>query len=210
MAHSSYLGYHSSKNCSVTKFFLRESTLIKIRFHFLVLFGSLSGNTFLLLFQCRIIDQNVLFFLLLRYCLSRLKSRLETTKMPLPRVAKPRSVDPGFSSKANPFDSDSEGETNARPGRASSVPPISKTNPNQYKNDFRDSGGFDNQSVQELENYAAYKAEETTHKVNDCLKIAEIIKEDATKTLVTLHQQGEQITRTHQTAADIEHDLSRV
>ncbi|OAY67513.1 SNAP25 homologous protein SNAP33-like [Ananas comosus] len=155
--------------------------------------------------------------------------------MPLPRVAKQRSVDPGFSSKANPFDSDSEGETNARPGRASSVPPISKTNPkvspfgdtedlgrgpsssysvsnatkNQYKNDFRDSGGFENQSVQELENYAAYKAEETTHKVNDCLKIAEVIKEDATKTLVTLHQQGEQITRTHHTAADIEHDLSR-
>nr|CAD1837913.1 unnamed protein product [Ananas comosus var. bracteatus] len=106
--------------------------------------------------------------------------------MPLPRVAKQRSVDPGFSSKANPFDSDSEGETNARPGES-----IIK-----------------NQSVQELENYAAYKAEETTHKVNDCLKIAEIIKEDATKTLVTLHQQGEQITRTHHTAADIEHDLS--
>ncbi|RWW29476.1 hypothetical protein BHE74_00040217 [Ensete ventricosum] len=80
---------------------------------------------------------------------------------------------------------------------------------NRYKNDFRDSGGIENQSVQELENYAVYKSEETTNKLNGCLRIAEEIREDATKTLVTLHQQGEQITRTHQTAADIEHDLSR-
>ncbi|KAJ0980193.1 hypothetical protein J5N97_008448 [Dioscorea zingiberensis] len=80
---------------------------------------------------------------------------------------------------------------------------------NGYKNDFRDSGGIENQSVQELENYAVYKAEETTQKVNGCLKIAEEIREDATRTLVTLHHQGEQITRTHLDAANIEHDLSR-
>ncbi|XXG63475.1 hypothetical protein AAC387_Pa05g1660 [Persea americana] len=80
---------------------------------------------------------------------------------------------------------------------------------NQYKNDFRDSGGLDNQSVQELEGYAVYKAEETTKTVNGCLKIAEEIREDATKTLINLHQQGEQITRTHVTAADIDLDLSR-
>ncbi|CAN4086280.1 unnamed protein product [Withania somnifera] len=77
------------------------------------------------------------------------------------------------------------------------------------KDDFRDSGGFENQTVQELENYAAHKAEETTKAVNNCMKIAEDIRQDATKTLITLHQQGEQITRTHHTAADIEHDLSR-
>lgn len=80
----------------------------------------------------------------------------------------------------------------------------------QYKNNFRDSGGLENQSVQELESYALYKAEETTLKVNGCLKIAEEIREDASRTLVTLHQQGEQITRTHLDAANIEHDLSRV
>ncbi|KAL7114915.1 hypothetical protein ACP275_04G151000 [Erythranthe tilingii] len=80
---------------------------------------------------------------------------------------------------------------------------------NKYKNDFRESGGLDNQSVQELENYAVYKSEETTKTVNNCLKIAEDMREDATKTLVTLHQQGEQITRTHMTAAEIDHDLSR-
>lgn len=81
---------------------------------------------------------------------------------------------------------------------------------NKYKNDFRESGGIENQSVQELENYSVYKAEETTKSVNNCLKIAEDIREDATKTLVTLHQQGEQITRTHHVAADIDQDLSRV
>ncbi|RDX86280.1 SNAP25-likeous protein SNAP33 [Mucuna pruriens] len=80
---------------------------------------------------------------------------------------------------------------------------------NRYKNNFRDAGGLENQSVQELEGYAVYKAEETTNSVNNCLKIAENIREDATKTLVTLHQQGEQITRSHHVAADIDHDLSR-
>ncbi|KAM0032983.1 putative target SNARE coiled-coil domain-containing protein [Helianthus debilis subsp. tardiflorus] len=80
---------------------------------------------------------------------------------------------------------------------------------NKYKNDFVDSGGIENQSVQELEHYAAYKAEETTKAVNNALKIAEDIREGATNTLITLHQQGEQITRTHMAAADIEQDLSR-
>ncbi|WOL07780.1 hypothetical protein Cni_G16528 [Canna indica] len=98
-------------------------------------------------------------------------------------------------------------------GRESFLPPSSHLGfsaaRNRYKNDFRDSGGIENQSVQELENYAVYKAEETTSKLNGCLKIAEEIREDASKTLVNLHQQGEQITKTHQTATDIEHDLSR-
>ncbi|CAL9074751.1 unnamed protein product, partial [Musa textilis] len=157
--------------------------------------------------------------------------------MPVSRVAKQRSGDPGFS-KPNPFDSDSEPEMNPKPGRSSSGPVIGKKNPigssssydedegrealsssyshstsaaarNRYKNAFHDAGGLENQSVQELENYAAYKAEETTHKVNDCLKIAEVIREDASNTLVMLHQQGEQITRTHETTVSIDHDLSR-
>lgn len=78
----------------------------------------------------------------------------------------------------------------------------------RYKNDFIESGGFENQSVQELEGYAVYKAEETTFTVNNCLKVAEDIKEDASKTLVALHQQGEQITRTHNITLNIDHDLS--
>ncbi|KAK9276354.1 hypothetical protein L1049_005886 [Liquidambar formosana] len=47
-----------------------------------------------------------------------------------------------------------------------------------YNNDSRDSGGLENQSVQELESYAVHKAEETTETVSSCLKIAEDIRED--------------------------------
>ncbi|TKY73334.1 SNAP25-likeous protein SNAP33 [Spatholobus suberectus] len=137
------------------------------------------------------------------------------------RDVKPSSVGPVH----NPFDSDEETKdktynsskktlTNTNPfdddvvasGHSSSS---SYANRNRYKNDFRDSGGLESQSVQELENYAVYKAEETTKSVNGCLKIAEEMREDATKTLVMLHQQGEQITRSHHVAADIDHDLSR-
>ncbi|KAK3442942.1 hypothetical protein EUGRSUZ_B03169 [Eucalyptus grandis] len=68
----------------------------------------------------------------------------------------------------------------------------SSTARDEYRNDFHESGGLENQSVQELENYAVYKAEETTSTVNNCLKIAEDIREDATRTLDMLHNQGEQ------------------
>ncbi|GLU12460.1 hypothetical protein SLE2022_291380 [Rubroshorea leprosula] len=105
---------------------------------------------------------------------------------------------------ANPFNDDAEVKVNS----SSSYLRTSAAR-NRYKNDFRDSGGIENQQVQELENYAVYKAEETTNSVHNCLKIAEEIREDATKTLITLHQQGEQITRTHEIAAGIDHDLSR-
>ncbi|XP_042438737.1 SNAP25 homologous protein SNAP33-like [Zingiber officinale] len=143
-------------------------------------------------------------------------------------------VKPGLSrSTPNDSVSDSELEVNSVPAKHSSASVVSTTKfnssqfeydkdegrgasymgfsveRNKYKNDFRDAGGIENQSVQELENYAVYKAEETTSKLNGVLKIAEEIREDASKTLVTLHQQGEQITRTHQSAADIDHDLSR-
>ena len=105
----------------------------------------------------------------------------------------------------NPFD-----DIDANKDSSSSSYALRSADRNRYKNDFRDSGGLENQSVQELESYAVYKAEETTKSVNNCLKIAENMREDATKTLVTLHQQGEQITRSHHVAADIDQDLSRV
>ncbi|XP_042516471.1 SNAP25 homologous protein SNAP33-like [Macadamia integrifolia] len=107
--------------------------------------------------------------------------------------------------KANLFDEDG-GNTAASASSSYSRPSAQR---NKYKNDFRDSGGLENQSVQELENCAVYKAEETTNTVNGCLKIAENIREDATNTLITLHKQGEQITRTHQITVDIDQDLSR-
>lgn len=158
-------------------------------------------------------------------------------KSPLHWNARKNSADPALHGKSgsNPFDSDDESDKKqtVKPRRTSSEPSVAtpnlSANPfddeeiketpsrpyststarNKYKNDFRESGGFENQTVEELEDYAVYKAEETTKSVNGCLKIAEEIREDATKTLITLHQQGEQITRTHMTAADIDHDLSR-
>ncbi|CAK9330089.1 unnamed protein product [Citrullus colocynthis] len=107
---------------------------------------------------------------------------------------------------SNLFDDHLEKETDCASYSSSSY---SWSSRNRYKNDFRDSGGIENQTVEELENYAVYKAEETTNAVNNCLKIAEDMREDATKTLVALHQQGEQITRTHMVTADIDNDLSR-
>ncbi|KAF8089556.1 hypothetical protein N665_0502s0022 [Sinapis alba] len=150
------------------------------------------------------------------------------------KLPKHNSADPGFH---NPFDSDDELDnkrhtlnpskrTSSEPSLADMTNPFdgqevekgfssskqSLTSSNsryQYKNNFRDSGGVDNQSVQELEGYAVYKAEETTKSVQSCLKVAEDIRSDATRTLVMLHEQGEQITRTHHKAVEIDHDLSR-
>lgn len=159
-------------------------------------------------------------------------------RSPLNKTTKQASVDPGFPGRhrSNPFDSDDELENKHRlisskttsdpllakrevssnpfdednnSGSSASSYPLSSSR-SRYKNDFRDAGGLENQTVQELENYSVYKAEETTETVNNCLKIAEDMREGATKTLVTLHQQGDQLTRTHAVAADIDHDLSRV
>ncbi|KAL6634486.1 hypothetical protein ACP70R_027157 [Stipagrostis hirtigluma subsp. patula] len=123
--------------------------------------------------------------------------------MPVSRGAK--------SSKPNPFDSDSDEDTTSKGGKkpSSSSYSVPADGKKRYKDGFRDSGGLENQSVQELENYAAYKAEETTDALNGCLRIAEDIKKDAEDTLVTLHKQGEQINRTHEKAVEIDQDLTK-
>ncbi|PWA63726.1 soluble N-ethylmaleimide-sensitive factor adaptor protein 33 [Artemisia annua] len=142
----------------------------------------------------------------------------------LHRTAKQNTVDPRVPSQpsSNPFDSDDEIDKKSTQ-KPSSLTPGSRAglfdnnevngtsyaSRNKYRNDFVDSGGVENQSTQELEHYAAYKAEETTKAVHSALKIAEDIREGATNTMITLHQQGEQINRTHASAADIEQDLSR-
>ncbi|CAN1296617.1 SNAP25 homologous protein SNAP33 [Linum perenne] len=140
-----------------------------------------------------------------------------STKSPL-RVSNQNKVSPKYKapSHGNPFDSDDELDTKEafKPSKKSLEPELGAPSSassarNKYKNDFRDSGGIENQSVQELEDYAVYKAEETTKAVNGCLKIAEDIREDATKTLITLHHQGEQITKSHNVAVELENDLSR-
>ncbi|XP_021299720.1 putative SNAP25 homologous protein SNAP30 [Herrania umbratica] len=146
-----------------------------------------------------------------------------------------KSVDPpAASGGSTPCDSDTEDNRNTTtPARRTASEPVllvpdfndddhgrrkqtsASTRPSpardrdRYKNDFRDSGGLQNQTMEDLENYAVYKAEETTSTVNNCLKIAENIREDATRTLDTLHQQGEQIERTHAMAVDIDKDLSK-
>ncbi|KAF3595305.1 hypothetical protein DY000_02023209 [Brassica cretica] len=78
-----------------------------------------------------------------------------------------------------------------------------------FKNHLCESGGVENQTVQELESYAVYKSDETTKTVQGCLKVAQGIRSDATRTLVMLNEQGEKITRTHHKAVDFDHDLTR-
>lgn len=106
-------------------------------------------------------------------------------------------------SSANPFD-----DSGGKQATSSSHSQYSSAR-NGYKNEFHDSGGIENQSVEELQNYAVYKSEETTKTVDSCLKIAVDMRENATRTMVNLHQQGEQLTRAHMVAADLDHDLSR-
>ena len=79
----------------------------------------------------------------------------------------------------------------------------------KYKNGFSNSGDLQSQTTEDLEKYAVYKAEETTKGVNNCLKIAEDIRSDATRTLDMLHAQGEQINRTHVMAVEMDKDLGR-
>jgi len=105
--------------------------------------------------------------------------------------------------KGNPFDEDDDDWVKKPPSNVSK-------DKDRYKNGFRDSGGLENQSVQELENYAMHKSKETTDSVNNCLRIAEDIRDEATRTLDMLNEQGEQIARTHNMVVDTEKDLSRV
>jgi synaptosomal-associated protein 25 len=123
--------------------------------------------------------------------------------MPVSRGAKSAS-----SSKPNPSDSEDFTSNAAQRSSTTYKPPADAKK--RYKDGFRDSGGLENQSVQELENYAAYKAEETMNALSGCLRIAEDIQQDASNTLITLHKQGEQISRTHEKAVEIDQDLTKV
>ena len=152
-------------------------------------------------------------------------------KKPLERLSKHHKPSSSASaSKSNPFDSDDDNKKHTlKPSnKISPQPSLPTTKKNHtfnpfdddvvddevekrsFKNHFRDSGGVENQTVQELESYAVYKSEETTRTVQGCLKVAQGIRSDATRTLVMLNEQGEKITRTHHKAVDIDHDLSRV
>ncbi|KAH0907717.1 hypothetical protein HID58_039544 [Brassica napus] len=145
-------------------------------------------------------------------------------KKPLERLSKHHKPS-ASASKSNPFDLDDDNKKHTlKPSNKISPQPTKKNhsfNPfdddvvddevekRSFKNHFRDSGGVENQTLQELESYAVYKSEETTRTVQGCLKVAQGIRSDATRTLVMLNEQGEKITRTHHKAVDIDHDLSR-
>ncbi|CAA0828739.1 Putative SNAP25 homologous protein SNAP30 [Striga hermonthica] len=141
-------------------------------------------------------------------------------KSPVEKQPTQTSADP-----MNPFDSDLETNNhkgkNAAPNpsrRTSSEPtlPIPDDDDDDYfgrgptsLSAYKQKKELHSMSMQELEGYAVNQARETTKSVNNCLKIAVDIREDATRTLDTLHQQGEQIHRTHVMAADMERDLSK-
>ncbi|KAF3678035.1 putative SNAP25 -like proteinous protein SNAP30 [Capsicum annuum] len=120
------------------------------------------------------------------------------------------------SATTNTTPSHSDGKT--KPGRRTSSEPVlvtpgddfgtssSSGTRNNHKSKTED---FDNMSMQELEGYAVDQAKETTSSVNNCLKIAEDIRQEGAQTLDTLHKQGEQINRTHMMAVDMDRDLSQ-
>ncbi|CAH2073661.1 unnamed protein product [Thlaspi arvense] len=109
----------------------------------------------------------------------------------------------------NPFDDDGDDDEVEKGFTSLSKHSLTADAKSRYRDDLRDSGGVENQTVQELESYAVYKSEETTKTVQGCLKVAEGIRSDATRTLVMLNEQGEKMTRTHQKAVDMDRDLSR-
>ncbi|CAI9775211.1 unnamed protein product [Fraxinus pennsylvanica] len=153
-------------------------------------------------------------------------------KSPANELPKQNLIDP-----SNPFDSDTESDnksTTTPTRRISSEPvlitPSQKYNPfddddddfgrgasssssysSRNKQNIKSQGKKDleSTSVQEFESDAMNKAQETTNSVNNCLKIAEDIRQDGVRTLETLHQQGEQIHKTHMVAVDMDRDLSR-
>lgn len=111
--------------------------------------------------------------------------------------------------------SNNKGGGTINAGRRTSSEPVLITpdfdeDDDKYKKGFSNSGDLQSQTTEDLEKYAVYKAEETTKGVNNCLKIAEDIRSDATRTLDMLHAQGEQINRTHVMAVEMDKDLGRV
>lgn len=131
-------------------------------------------------------------------------------KAPAAAAEKPprqTSIDP-----SNPLDSDDDSPSDKKKTmgrRTSSEPALITPDESDLGRGRNKQKDYDSMSVQELESYAVNQAEETTNSVKNCLKIAEDIRGDASKTLETLHAQGEQIHRTHVMAADMDKDLTK-
>ena len=79
-----------------------------------------------------------------------------------------------------------------------------------HDSDFRGHDALQYKSIEDLEGYSIQKSKETTNSVQNCLRVAEEIRSDATQTLLSLHEQGEKIKGTHEVAVDIDQNLSKV
>ncbi|CAN6982372.1 unnamed protein product [Brassica oleracea var. botrytis] len=150
-------------------------------------------------------------------------------KKPLERLSKHHKPSSSASaSKSNPFDSVDESDgykkhTLKPSNKISPQPSLPTTKKNHgfnpfddvddeevvekrlkpsFKNHFRESGGVENQTVQELESYVVYKSEETTKTVQGISSARDKISLSS--------KQGEKITRTHHKVVDIDHDLTRI
>ena len=69
---------------------------------------------------------------------------------------------------------------------------------------------FVNQAVMDLEKHAVNKSQETTSTLKNCLRVAEDTMGVGAQTLISLHEQGVQIERTHERAVDIDQHLGKV
>jgi hypothetical protein len=86
----------------------------------------------------------------------------------------------------------------------------SSSGPRFRDSEFRGREALEYKSMEELEGYSVQKSKETTSSVENCVRVVSEIREEATQTLSALHQQGEQIKRTHEIAVDIDQNLSKV
>lgn len=86
----------------------------------------------------------------------------------------------------------------------------SKPKPGYNNGGGEDSEEFVNQAVLDLEKHAVKKSQETTSTLKNCLRVAEDTMGIGAQTLISLHEQGVQIERTHEKAVHIDQHLSRV
>lgn len=123
----------------------------------------------------------------------------------------------------NPFDDE---EAFAKPPRGGSKAVVKTTNHDDddlfsygsskpkggYSNGHggEDDEEFVNQAVMDLEKHAVKKSQETTSTLKNCLRVAEDTMGVGAQTLISLHEQGVQIERTHEKAVDLDQHLSRV
>ncbi|XP_024545149.1 SNAP25 homologous protein SNAP33 [Selaginella moellendorffii] len=67
----------------------------------------------------------------------------------------------------------------------------------------------DDEDLQELQQQALGTSQETTSAIQSCLRVAEDMRHEATQTIVQLHEQGQQIRRTHESALVLEQELNK-